>query len=74
MKEDAIDNAPSDSPESLDVKESLNDALDELHPNAELPDQDLFKLDGLGQRPESPNGNMTGYFGPDQSGADDSSV
>ena len=63
------DETSESTPESIDVEESLQDALDQSHKSEELPNQDLFRLDGFGQKPETPN--RTGYFGIDDGTNDD---
>jgi len=40
------------TPDTLDVKDRFRDALEDLHPQPEIPAKSLFAVDGLGNRPE----------------------
>jgi hypothetical protein len=50
------------TPDQMDVETSLRDALHELHPDAEMPGQELFALDGLGLEPQLQY-PLNGYVG-----------
>ena len=46
-----MSDSPDETPDTIDIDEELLDAVEELQPPNDLPGEDLFAVDGLGNDP-----------------------